>query len=148
MRSLPESATASRNARTLGESLALRDSDGSCVACGTRCAPVFPAVEFEEAVVFSLAHASGSWATERRSGARPAHASGWFGTGGTFTHNFAISMQERIMPRGDKSKYTDKQKRKAEHIEEGYVDRGVSEGEAERVLGDCEQGIGGWQQVR
>ena len=24
------------------------------------------------------------------------------------------------MPRGDKSKYTDKQKRKAEHIEEGY----------------------------
>ncbi len=27
--------------------------------------------------------------------------------------------------RGDKSKYTDKQKRKAEHIEEGYEDRGV-----------------------
>src|SRR4051812_15379066 len=36
------------------------------------------------------------------------------------------------MPRGDKSKYTDKQKRKAEHIEEGYEHRGVSEGEAER----------------
>ncbi len=36
------------------------------------------------------------------------------------------------MPRGDKSKYTDKQKRKAEHIEEGYMDRGVPEGEAER----------------
>ena len=36
------------------------------------------------------------------------------------------------MPRGDKSKYTDKQKRKAEHIEEGYEKRGVSEGEAER----------------
>lgn len=36
------------------------------------------------------------------------------------------------MPRGDKSKYTDKQKRKAEHIEEGYRDRGVSEDEAER----------------
>jgi plasmid stabilization system protein ParE len=36
------------------------------------------------------------------------------------------------MPRGDKSKYTDKQKRQAEHIEEGYVDRGVPEGEAER----------------
>jgi plasmid stabilization system protein ParE len=34
------------------------------------------------------------------------------------------------MPRGDKSKYTDKQKRKAEHIEEGYEDRGVSEKEA------------------
>ena len=36
------------------------------------------------------------------------------------------------MPRGDKSSYTDKQKRKAEHIEEGYEDRGVSKGEAER----------------
>jgi hypothetical protein len=36
------------------------------------------------------------------------------------------------MPRGDKGAYTDKQKRQAEHIEEGYEDRGVSEGEAER----------------
>ena len=36
------------------------------------------------------------------------------------------------MPRGDKSKYTDKQKRKAEHIEESYESRGVPEGEAER----------------
>jgi plasmid stabilization system protein ParE len=36
------------------------------------------------------------------------------------------------MPRGDKSKYTDKQKRKAEHIEEGYEQRGVPEKEAER----------------
>lgn len=36
------------------------------------------------------------------------------------------------MPRGDKSKYTDKQKRKAEHIEEGYRERGIPEGEAER----------------
>jgi plasmid stabilization system protein ParE len=36
------------------------------------------------------------------------------------------------MPRGDKSSYTDKQKRKAEHIEEGYEDRGVSSKEAER----------------
>ena len=35
------------------------------------------------------------------------------------------------MPRGDKSSYTDKQKRKAEHIEESYEDRGVSKGEAE-----------------
>ncbi len=31
------------------------------------------------------------------------------------------------MPRGDKSKYTDKQKRQAEHIEEGYEKRGVPE---------------------
>lgn len=36
------------------------------------------------------------------------------------------------MPRGDKDKYTDKQKRKAEHIEEGYKERGVSNDEAER----------------
>ncbi|GLK83434.1 plasmid stabilization protein [Ancylobacter defluvii] len=36
------------------------------------------------------------------------------------------------MPRGDKSAYTDKQKRKAEHIEEGYEERGVSPEEAER----------------
>ena len=35
------------------------------------------------------------------------------------------------MPRGDKGKYTDKQKRKAEHIEEGYEDRGVSKKGAE-----------------
>lgn len=36
------------------------------------------------------------------------------------------------MPRGDKSKYTDKQKRKAEHIAESYENRGTSEAEAER----------------
>lgn len=35
------------------------------------------------------------------------------------------------MPRGDKSSYTDKQKRKAEHIEQGYEARGVPEKEAE-----------------
>ena len=34
------------------------------------------------------------------------------------------------MPKGDKGKYTEKQKRKAEHIEEGYEDRGVSKKEA------------------
>jgi len=36
------------------------------------------------------------------------------------------------MPRGDKSKYTGKQERKAEHIEEGYRKRGVAKEEAER----------------
>src|SRR5919108_2140280 len=36
------------------------------------------------------------------------------------------------MPRGEKSKYTDKQKRQAEHIEEGYEQRGVPQEEAER----------------
>ncbi len=35
------------------------------------------------------------------------------------------------MPRGDKSSYTDKQKRKAEHIEESYEERGVGHKEAE-----------------
>jgi plasmid stabilization system protein ParE len=29
------------------------------------------------------------------------------------------------MPRGDKSSYSDKQKRQAEHIEKGYEERGV-----------------------
>ena len=36
------------------------------------------------------------------------------------------------MPRGDKSSYTNKQKRPARHIEEGYEERGVSEKEAAR----------------
>lgn len=35
------------------------------------------------------------------------------------------------MAQGDKSKYTDKQKRKAEHIEQSYEDKGVPEEEAE-----------------
>lgn len=35
------------------------------------------------------------------------------------------------MPRGDKSAYTDKQKRQAEHIEKGYEERGVSHKTAE-----------------
>lgn len=36
------------------------------------------------------------------------------------------------MPRGDKSSYSNKQKRLAEHIEQGYEKRGISAGEAER----------------
>ena len=36
------------------------------------------------------------------------------------------------MAKGSKKKYTDKQKRQAEHIEEGYEKRGTSEEEAER----------------
>jgi hypothetical protein len=35
------------------------------------------------------------------------------------------------MPRGDKSAYTDRQKRKAEHIEEGYEKSGVAKKEAQ-----------------
>lgn len=37
------------------------------------------------------------------------------------------------MPRGDKSKYTDKQKRQAEHIEEGYEEKGVKKSDAKRI---------------
>lgn len=36
------------------------------------------------------------------------------------------------MPRGDKSTYSSKQKRKAQHIEESYEERGVPTHEAER----------------
>jgi len=36
------------------------------------------------------------------------------------------------MARGSKAKYSNKQKRKAEHIEEGYEKRGTSKKEAER----------------
>ena len=37
------------------------------------------------------------------------------------------------MARGDKRKYTDKQKRKAEHIAEGYEARGVPDERAEAI---------------
>lgn len=40
--------------------------------------------------------------------------------------------EEAAMPKGDKSAYTAKQKRKADHIEEGYEKKGVSEKEAEK----------------
>jgi hypothetical protein len=43
-----------------------------------------------------------------------------------------VDNQEEMMPRGDKSKYTDKEKRQAQHIEEGYENRGVPNDEAER----------------
>jgi len=48
--------------------------------------------------------------------------------GSVFADLFAKSFGQRRleMPRGDKGAYTDKQKRQAEHIEEGYEDRGVS----------------------
>src|SRR5215470_573380 len=42
------------------------------------------------------------------------------------------SARRDAMPRGDKSSYTEKQKRQAEHIEEGYERRGISHQEAER----------------
>jgi hypothetical protein len=47
------------------------------------------------------------------------------------------------MPRGDKSSYTSKQKRQAEHIEEGYKKRGVPEKEALRRAWATENKISG-----
>jgi hypothetical protein len=51
-----------------------------------------------------------------------------------FTLSLALIINEggNVMPRGDTSKYTDKQERKADHIAESYEDRGASEKEAER----------------
>src|SRR5690606_12115799 len=45
----------------------------------------------------------------------------------------SLRIRKRIdaMPRGDKSSYTDKQQRKAEHIEQSYEERGVASKEAE-----------------
>ncbi len=40
------------------------------------------------------------------------------------------------MSRGNKDKYTDKQKRKAEHIEQSYEERGVAEDEVARRAWD------------
>jgi plasmid stabilization system protein ParE len=47
------------------------------------------------------------------------------------------------MPRGDKSAYTDKQKRQAEHIEEGYEKRGLPAQEAQRRAWATENKISG-----
>lgn len=47
------------------------------------------------------------------------------------------------MPRGDKSKYTAKQKRQAEHLEKGYEKRGVSKKEVERRAWATENKISG-----
>jgi plasmid stabilization system protein ParE len=48
------------------------------------------------------------------------------------SHRERLRKERHTMPRGDKSSYTSKQKRKAEHIEEGYEKRGVGKREAER----------------
>ena len=53
------------------------------------------------------------------------------------------------MSRGSKAKYSDKQKRKAEHIEEGYEDRGVSDARGRSAgLGHRQQGERRRQQER
>jgi hypothetical protein len=57
------------------------------------------------------------------------------GRGWTLISDFphVLSEKENVaMPRGDKSAYTEKQKRQAQHIEEGYEKRGVPDDEAEK----------------
>jgi hypothetical protein len=48
-----------------------------------------------------------------------------------------------IMPQGDKSSYTDKQKRQARHIEEGYEKKGVAPAEAKRRAWATENKVSG-----
>src|SRR5690606_18831777 len=48
----------------------------------------------------------------------------------TLARNASNGRRRQAMPRGDNDKYTDKKKRKAEHIAEGYEERGASEKEA------------------
>jgi hypothetical protein len=50
-----------------------------------------------------------------------------------FSFNLLKEVGNIFMPRGDKSKYTEKQQRQAEHIEEGYLEKGKPEDEAERI---------------
>jgi hypothetical protein len=52
--------------------------------------------------------------------------------GSPIAAGIGVNFPEKAMPRGDKDKYTDKQKRMAEHIEEGYEKKGVGHEEAER----------------
>jgi len=54
-----------------------------------------------------------------------------------------FTSRENDMPKGDKSAYTDKQKRQAQHIEEGYEKKGVSEEEAKRRAWATENKISG-----
>jgi len=51
------------------------------------------------------------------------------------------------MPQGDKSKYTDRQKRQAAHIEEGYEKKGIFEAKAEaRAWATANKNDGGGKQ--
>ncbi len=55
------------------------------------------------------------------------------GRSGAFDNRIVSFVKELLMARGDKSAYTDNQKREAEHIESGYEHRGRSREEAERI---------------
>src|SRR5215207_4195397 len=75
---------------------------------------------------------------QTRAGARvcdSAHAGAGFSWRSSGTHPATSGRpdphREVEMPQGDKSSYTAKQRRKADHIAEGYEERGVSHKEAE-----------------
>jgi hypothetical protein len=51
---------------------------------------------------------------------------------GNMAQRESPELKGSIMARGDKSSYTSKQRRRAQHIEEGYEKRGVSKREAQR----------------
>lgn len=54
-------------------------------------------------------------------------------SGAVASSTFMLNLEkEGVMPQGDKSAYTDKQKRQAEHIENSYEKKGVSHKEAEK----------------
>jgi plasmid stabilization system protein ParE len=57
--------------------------------------------------------------------------------------NLIVGERRNAMPRGEKSSYTDKQKRQATHIEKGYEKRGVPEQEAKRRAWATENKISG-----
>jgi hypothetical protein len=61
----------------------------------------------------------------------------------SFASRFPVLLKGEIMPKGDKSAYTDKQKRQAQHIEEGYEKKGVPEEEAKRRAWATENKISG-----
>jgi len=65
---------------------------------------------------------------------KPSASTRFFRSQKTFHELYEEKGLERSnrMARGSKAKYTNKQKRKAEHIEEGYEKRGTSKKEAER----------------
>jgi plasmid stabilization system protein ParE len=72
---------------------------------------------------------------QRRNEQRVARIAGGLTNPAAAANTFPIeseSTKEGNMPQGDKSSYTSKQKRKAEHIEESYEKRGVSKNEAEK----------------
>jgi hypothetical protein len=66
--------------------------------------------------------------TRRRVGAR----AGSFVSNSHRADGRRTTKNENTMPQGDKSSYTKKQKRQAQHIEKGYEKRGVSTKTAEK----------------